>query len=394
MARENHSARLEDSRFFESKIPKKKNLPLQLHWFRDEEYLSKEILGVYNHEVEQYRKVAENAYHLFEECTDKVLKNNELIRFGIPQRYHELFHFSWENRPSQPFLLGRFDINGVLNKIPGKVIEFNADTCSTLPETLLWQRIQCDNLGKGRGFNFLEESLEVVLKQVFDGLGADYQPVFLGSSLGYAEDVNNVTTLLNLAGKQGFHTVYKDLPEVIFGDEGIFLESGDDYIPVDVLFKLFPWDWVMNEEPDLMDLLSKIILNRHAIVLNPFFTTLWQNKRFLSYIVDQTSSQDIAKTFNQRPSLSNYVEKPIYGRIGENVFIHHSGTQQSSDGDYGNQSTIFQEFVENPIDEEDYTYQAGMFMVAHKAVALNFRTQEGDIVTDDCEYFSHIVLDR
>jgi len=394
MARENHSAPLEDNRFLESKIPKKKNLPLQLHWFLEEDYLSKEILGVYNHEVEQYRKIAENAYQLFVENTDKVVKNNELIRFGIPQRYHDLFHYSWNNRDKQPFLTGRFDINGVLNRVPGKVIEFNADTCSTLPETIFWQRIQCEKLGKGRGFNFLEESLEVVLKQIFDGLNANYQPVFLGSSLGYPEDVQNVNTMLNLAGKQGFHPVYRDLPDVIFSEEGIFLEAGDDYTPVDVLFKLFPWDWVVNEEPELGDLLRSIILNEHAIVLNPFFTMLWQNKRFLSYISEQTASQDVAKTYSTRPSLSTYVEKPIYGRIGENVRVFHSGGQESSQGDYAHQSTVFQEYVENPIDQEDYTYQAGMFMVAHKAVALNYRTSKGDIITDDCEYFTHVVLDR
>jgi len=121
---------------------------------------------------------------------------------------------------------------------------------------------------------------------------------------------------------------------------------------------------------------------------------LWQNKRFLSYISEQTASQDIAKTYSTRPSLSTYVEKPIYGRIGENVRVFHSGGQESSQGDYAHQSTVFQEYVENPIDQEDYTYQAGMFMVAHKAVALNYRTSKGDIITDDCEYFTHVVLDR
>jgi glutathionylspermidine synthase len=132
----NLSVLLEDSRFEEAKLPKKKKLPHQLHWFVDQDYFSNELLGVQAQEVQQYQEVAEKAYQLFVSATKLVIEENRLISFGIPAQYKTLFEYTWNKREDHPYLYGRFDINGVLNGVQGKVIEFNADTCSTLPETL------------------------------------------------------------------------------------------------------------------------------------------------------------------------------------------------------------------------------------------------------------------
>jgi glutathionylspermidine synthase len=390
----NLSVLLEDSRFEEAKLPKKKKLPHQLHWFVDQDYFSNELLGVQAQEVQQYQEVAEKAYQLFVSATNLVIEENRLISFGIPTQYKTLFEYTWNKREDHPYLYGRFDINGVLNGVQGKVIEFNADTCSTLPETLLLQKIHLDQLkGDYASFNYLEESLHLMLGKLKAKLPEDYQPAFLGSSLGYEEDVQNVGMILEAASSQGFHPVYRDLPEVNFSEEGVFVATGDDYMPIDVLFKFFPWDWAINEEPSLMQVLSDIILNEKCIVLNPFYTTLWQNKKFLAFITERfPDNTAIAKTYKDKPFSRDYVSKPVLGRIGENIrIVKTNGQEFRTNGDYGSQDVVYQEYVANPIDKEDYSYQAGVFMVGHKAVALNYRCSEKEIINDDCEFMAHFI---
>ena len=384
---------MEDKRFREAKIPKKKKLPNSLHWFVDEDYFSDELLGVSANEVDQYREVAEDAYQLFLAGTQLVLDEKKLSTFGIPSAYHGLFEHTWKCRMDVPYLYGRFDVNGVLNGLPGKVIEFNADTCSTLPETVQWQKIHLQQLGGDfEQFNFLEQSLHLTLGQLKEKLPADYKPVFLASTLGYPEDVQNMSVLLDAASSQGFHPMYSDLPEVTFSEDGIFMASGDEYVPVDVFFKLFPWDWVMNEEPELMQILTDIVLNDKCIVLNPFYTTLWQNKKFLSFLTERfPTNSALAKTYSSQPN-GDYVSKPILGRIGENVKISKTNGQTfHTRGDFGNQESVYQEYVANPMDQEMYSYQAGVFMVGHKAVALNYRCAEKEIINDDCEFMAHFI---
>lgn len=389
-----HSVLLEDSRFEDADVPKKKKLPPQLHWYRAQDYLTDEMLGVFPNELAEYISVAENAYAVLVEATELAIKENRLITFGIPSSYMDLFHYSWNQRKVHPYLYGRMDINGILNKVAGKMIEFNADTCSTLPETMLWQPIQQEILGKGyEHFNYLEESLTLVLKKLFTDLNADYKPAFLGSSMGHPEDVENVNMVLKMATQSGFHSLYSHLEHVLFNEDGIFVESGQEYIPIDVFFKFFPWDWAINEEPELMQLLNNIILENKCVVLNPFYTMLWQNKKFLAFISEKfPSNTSIAKTSLKIPPLESYVTKPAFGRIGENVKIHHSrGLDSRTDGDYGSQQMVYQEFIANPIDKENYTYQAGVFMVGSKAVALNYRCSDKEIINDDCEFFCHFL---
>jgi glutathionylspermidine synthase len=396
MVGKDHSARLADSRFEDAKVPKKKKLPQSLHWFHEQEYFTDEVLSVNVHEIEQYTKIAEEAYQLFVQATDLAIEENRLISFGIPANFHAFFKHSWENRDNVPYLYGRMDVNGVINRLPGKVIEFNADTCSTLPETMLYQKMQLEGMGgkEYHQFNYLEESLALMFSRLKNHLNVDYKPTVLGTALGYPEDVENVKMILKVAGDQGFHPIYSNLEEVIFSEEeGIFIDAGNESIPIDILFKFFPWDWAIEEEPELAQILATIVMNGKCIILNPFYTMLWQNKKFLTYITEKfPDNQVIAQSFNDRKGYGGYVAKPVLGRIGENVrMVKPDGKEVITTGDYANQPMIYQEFVQNPVDEENYTYQAGVFTVGHKAVALNYRCSEKEIINDDCEFITHFI---
>ena len=393
MAVESRSDHLEDSRFKEIKRLKKKHIPHRLHWYLDEDYFSEELLGIYRSEIEQLRRISDEAFYLFQRATDKIIGEKKLIELGIPESFHACITHSWENKSKHPFLYGRFDINGGLKSDYGRIIEFNADTCSTIPETILWQPLQLEQLkGHPQSFNTLKYDINALLSNLKSFLGKD-KPVFLGTSFGYEEDILNVNCIIDIAYEAGFKPFYSNLEHIVFSDEGVFHQIGEEYEEVDVLFKMVPWDWMFNDEPELAHILSGLITNNKVVVLNPPYTAVWQNKKFLAYITKNFPNSIIAETYlHKEPSLYNYVKKPVYGRLGENVSIEAMGNSEAkSEGDFGNQDMIYQKYYPLHADEENYLYQIGMFYTT-KSSAINLRTQESKIITDDCEFMSHYII--
>jgi len=388
---ENRSDRLEDNRFKEIKRLKKKNVPHQLHWFLKDDYFSEELLGVYIFELQNYKQTSEEAFYLFEKATDKIIQNNDLEVLGIPSFFHECIIHSWNNRIKHPFLYGRFDINGGLGNNNAKIIEFNADTCTTIPETVVWQKLQHNELkGNSEQFNSLALEIGNTLTKLKSTINHS-EPFILGSSFGYKEDILNVNCILDIAYDQGYKSFYVNLEEVIFSQEqGILYEINGEYQIADIWFKMIPWDWMFNEEPQLAKDLSVIITKNLCTVLNPAYTAIWQNKKFMAYITKHFPNNVIAETFSKKPLSESYVSKPCYGRLGESISIMGK-INTSTKGDFSEQETIFQKYYPLAKDLENYYYQVGIFY-SNNACALNLRSQESKIITDDCEFMSHYVI--
>ncbi|QLG46451.1 glutathionylspermidine synthase family protein [Costertonia aggregata] len=383
--------RLEDSRFKEVKRLKKKQLPHQLHWYLKQDYFSEELLGIHRFQIENFQRICTEAFLLFEKATQKILDEKRLNEFSIPPFFEECIYHSWNNRDKHPFLLGRFDVNGGLKNNDAKIIEFNADTCSTLPETVLWQDLQHQQLPLGNSqFNNLSHDIGEILLKLKHKISHD-EPFILGSSFGYKEDILNVNTILDIGHENGFKSFYVNLEEVIFShEEGILYEINGEYQIADIWFKMIPWDWMFTDEPQLAKDLSAIIRKDLCTVLNPAYAALWQNKKFLAYITRHFPNDYIAETFIEKPLLQEFVTKPHYGRLGENIEIKGKETTLSK-GDYAHQDRVYQRFHPLEQDREEYYYQTGIFYT-DKPSALNLRTQENLIITDDCEFMSHFII--
>lgn len=382
---------MEDNRFQEIKKIRKKDMPVQLQWFADEDYLFEEVLGLHTSEVSKFTFIAQEAYSVFEKATDKIIQDRNLHLLDIPQFFHGIIEKTWNHRKKHPLLYGRFDINGGIDERNAKVIEFNADTCTTLPETILWQKLQLEQIKSPMGqLNKLERDLEITLSDLKKNIPYE-KPYFLASSFGHKEDRLNCDMVLNAAYKAGYDVFYTDLEKVTFSDEGIFFEIGGEFQPVDVWFKMIPWDWMFSEEPELAKLLIEIIEKDLAIILNPPYTAVWQNKLFLNYITQHFPNTFIAETYDSSSFLAgkDYVEKPVYGRMGENVKIVHKNIQ--SEGDFAGQKKIYQRYYPLDKDRENYYYQAGVFYTFQPS-AINFRAENREIITNNCEFVSHYII--
>lgn len=389
--------RLIDIKPIPSKVVKKLGLK---HFFApDMEYIVDELMEVHPNEIQTYRDAANQLYKMYEEAAQYVIDNDLWEAAGIPQNAIEIIKYTWRNRDQHPHLYGRFDISGVIDGKPGKLIEFNADTATVLAESVIIQREQlmANKMDTSKQFNdtfkFIRESLKNLMAK-----HPHREPTLLVSTLGHEEDFISADMIAQAAERAGMETLFADLPEVEFApDEGIFARLRDDeYLQVDFWFKLIPWEFIAFEEPELMDILTKLVVEEKVIILNPAYTLLFQSKAMLTILWNLFPNHELLLKTSFNPDefkgKQAYVEKVIYGREGFNitVFDKYGGTKEWNQGDYADYPSIYQAYDQLPMDEDGDFYQAGVYF-AGEASGLAFRRRDGYIVDEDAEFIGHYI---
>ncbi|MFT6204056.1 MAG: glutathionylspermidine synthase [Spirosomataceae bacterium] len=410
MEHQDHSVLLADNRFLKLSKTKKKDTPFRLDYFAGlDDYLSNEILCIKREELDLLTTQSHKAREIFEDATDRVIRKNQLGEFGVPTYFQEAIIKTWQEKENHPLLLGRFDLCGGFDRffsLP-KVIEFNADTCTTIPESTIWQDLQMKKNGTSfQQLNTTSDDLEKIIQKITLKIAGDLNiPTkeinFLGTSLDYIEDRENVLTVLDAIpaeNKNNPSVAYRPLADLTFdAKEGIFYElPNGEFLKVDIMFKMIPWDWIFANEPELAKLLASIIMKDQCVIVNPPYTTLWQNKKFLSYITKYYPNNGvIAETYDEQYNYGNsFVKKPIYGRLGENISVIKNGkTVVNSSGDFESQQMVYQNYYPLLKDTDGYSYQIGIFTNAvNKASGLNFRYQKSEIITDECDFMAHQII--
>lgn len=389
--------RLIDIKSVSSKTYKK--LGLKYYIAPDMEYIVDELLEVQPNEIQSYKNAANELYEMFEKAAQHVIDNNLWEVAGIPENAIEVITHSWRNRDLHPHLYGRFDLSGVIDGKGAKLIEFNADTATVLPESVVIQREQllANKMDPSKQFNDTFKNVREQFKKLM-ALHPDREPTILISTLGHEEDYLNADMIAQAAERAGMETLFAELPDVEFDpNEGIFARmKGDEYLLVDFWFKLIPWEFIAFEEPELMDILTNLVLNDKVIILNPAYTMLFQSKAMLKILWDLYPNHPLLlKTtfsgddFRRKEA---YVSKVIYGREGSNitVFDQYGDTKEWNEGAYSKYPSVFQAYEQLPMDEDGDFYQAGVYF-SGQASGLSYRRRDGYIIDEDSEFIGHFI---
>ncbi len=391
-----------DSRLLEFKAPKYKfwkKLGLAYYAEEDMEYLTDELLCVSEVEIRKYSDACSELYLMYQRAAQHVIDNNLWKELGIPDNAIKIIKHSWAYRDKHIHLYGRFDLAGIINGMPAKLIEFNADTATVMPETAIIQKEQL-KAAKLRGadqFNHLEQYLSARFEEVRQK-NSNKSPNILLTDLGHEEDVLNLDILNAAAIKGGFYTQQMLLERVIFSpDEGIFIKlNEEEYIQYDFWFKLVPWELIAYEEPELMDILTQIVTKDLAIILNPAYTMIFQSKAIMKILWDLYPHHHLLLQTSFSPNDlrgRQYVKKVIFGREGENIEVVAPGERkiEQNDGDFGQYPSIYQLYEQLPQDRDGDIYQAGIYFTT-KAAALSYRRRDGLIIDEDSEFIGHYIL--
>jgi glutathionylspermidine synthase len=361
-------------------------------------YIDNSLVVVSEAEAEAYYAAANALYDMFVEAAQHVIDNRLYLELGIPSNLVELIEDSWEK--DDLHLYGRFDLAGGLDGLPIKLIEFNADTPTSLFETSIvqWALLKANGMDESRQFNNVHEMLQENFRRLItrDKPLEEFTERYAREKLLFSsvdnlpEDERTVRYLQQVAHDAGLYTDFCYMHEAGFSaDDGVF---NKDAQLADFWFKLFPWEDIAADELELTRMLSSSTTKGGTSIINPAYTLLFQSKGLLKYLWDLfPDSPYLLQTDFQPLAGREQVSKKLFGREGANMQIlaANGDVIASSDGPYAHHKSVFQQRAQFATDDNGEHYQAGVFYV-WEACGLGFR--RGGVILDNMSKFvGHLV---
>jgi glutathionylspermidine synthase len=329
-------------------------------------------------EVEILERATAHLQELYIEATEYVFRNNLNERLSIDPKFFELAQYSWDN--NEPSIYGRFDLcyDGLH---PPKLIEFNADTPTSLIEAAIaqWFWLQ-EVFPEHDQFNSIHEKLLACFKHLKQVASPPINTMHFTCIEDMEEDWKTVEYLRDLAIQAGWQTKQLFMGEIgYYEDKAIFVDL--DNQPIDYLFKLYPWEWLVQ------DPFAAHLLNRPMRIEEPAWKMVWSNKGMLPILWElfPDAPNLLAASAIETTFPNGTVRKPLLSREGANVSITAPGINLSTHGTYGAEGFIWQEFCPLP-SFDGARPMIGSWIIGGEPAGLGIR-ESTTLVTDNLSRF-------
>lgn len=352
-------------------------------------------------EIDVLEEASQTLHQMCMETVADVIKNGDYSRLGISVFAAELIENSW--RLQQPTLYGRFDLVYGDKKTPPKLLEYNADTPTTLFESsvIQWYWLQ-DNFPQADQFNAIHEHLmaqwQVIVNKA-QKAGRTIEHLTFTTITDSIEDSINCRYLQDTAAQAGLNTHFMDLRELGWQQEAeterYFIDEGQNNI--DYLFKLYPWEWLLTEsfakhlphtKTEWLEPIWKLLLSNKGIL-----ALLWERYPNYPYLLPAYFEKDKDKIL--RHSLPyGVVKKPIFSREGANIHFLDKNLQPTAhftDGEYdkNNGGWIYQAIQPLPKfykGNQPVYAVIGSWIIGHLAAGIGIR-EDNSLITKDSSHF-------
>lgn len=312
-------------------------------------------------------------------------------RFGIPAHYRQFIIDSWNK--DEWSMYGRFDF--VLTKDGPRLLEYNADTPTTLLETALsqwnWFRDNEQQFGQHFQFNELHEALVRHWSDMKKDNGVE-GPVHF-AAFSQIDDLSTVAYMAETAKEAGLDVHMLPIEQIGWNGQEF---TDPNEAPVKNCFKLYPWEWMAEDEfgdvvphadTRWIEAPWKMLLANKAIL-----ALLWERHPEIEWLVPCYIGND---DVDMRPG-DKWVTKPLLSREGMNVKIWEidqdgiANLVEGVDGDYDESEFVTQQYIEwNPID--GVYPMMGVWMVGDDPVALGIREDDSVITQNNSRFIPHVV---
>ncbi|MGV3505562.1 MAG: glutathionylspermidine synthase family protein [Adhaeribacter sp.] len=367
------------------------------NWVLEDEcanYLPGEAVLLPQAQADALLEAADELYALMRASIPENLPDAFLRQLAIPEVLWPLVRHSW-NDERHCHLYGRFDL--ALSPQGPKLIEFNADTATSIPETAVvqWASLAAAGRQEATQASGLFEALVEQMRQWLE-LNPDLEPDLLLTYIGAsAEDLTNCQVLAHAAGEAGFTAHLCPIDELtittVGEDRGLWAQVGpEEWQRFPFLFKLIPWEQLAWEEPGVVQDLENLLRTRTVVIANPAFALLFQSKGLLAWLWQQYPHHALLLPASFKPLSGHYVAKPFFGREGQNLEVIEAGESVArTPGEYEGQPLVYQQWQDLPQDQAGNRYQAGVFW-AGEGCALGFRRSPG-IITNTSQFLAHLI---
>ncbi|HZC37390.1 MAG TPA: glutathionylspermidine synthase family protein [Sphingomicrobium sp.] len=324
------------------------------------------------------------------ELVGRVVRDEKLLRaLKIQEAYWPLISDSW--RRNDASLYGRLDFsfNG---SGPAKLLEYNADTPTSLFEAAVFQWTWLEQAierqiipSRADQFNSIHERLIEAWKKLGHG-----RHLHLAGMTASLEDSGTLAYLEDTARQAGLPTTVLDIETIGLCEDGRFVDLDDR--PIELAFKLYPWEWMFH------DAFGANLAKAPTRWIEPPWKAILSNKGLLPLLWQMFPGHPnlLPAFFDDDPNAAqlgtSYVRKPIYSREGANVALVSRGvTLVEQEGPYGNEGFVRQALAPLPDFSGQYAV-LGSWLIDHAPCGLSVREDENPITGNTSRFLPHAIL--
>jgi glutathionylspermidine synthase len=323
-------------------------------------------------------------------AAQNIIDEKRYAELDIPDFAVEAIEWAWNGEP--PAIYGRFDVSwaGAQSGTPPKLLEYNADTPTSLLEAAViqwhWLKDMPQSLVsyKPDQFNSIHEKLIAKWKDIDPYLS---KPIYF-AALDNPEDQLTVTYLRDTAQQAKLDTLQIFMQEIGWNDSQQAFLDPDEH-PMFSIFKLYPWEAMLQEE-----------FGPHALAtyqgirwIEPIWKMLLSNKGILPILWQLYPNHELLleSHFGSPGTMSNYVRKPLMSREGANItLVRDNATVVSTPGPY-NGKQIYQALAPAAAFDNRHTV-LGLWMIDQDCCGMGVRESFSPITDNLSSFVPHFFI--
>ncbi len=328
-------------------------------------------------------------------AAQNVIDNKRYAELEIPAEAVPAIEWAWNEEP--PALYGRFDMlwGGATSEQAPKLLEYNADTPTSLLEAAVVQWYWLKDVYPGADqFNSLHEKLIAKWKDVASYLS---KPIYFASA-DFPEDLLTVAYLRDTAEQAGLATRQMLMQEIGWNERrGAFVDAGKYEDPIRSMFKLYPWESMMEEgfaeqclrtykQMRWMEPIWKMLLSNKGIL--PVLWELYPNHELL------LEAHFVGASSGWQPA-AGWVRKPLHSREGQNIVLAKpDGALITTDGPYTDRMQVDQRlgpavFFRDSAGAARWPV-LGLWMIDQECCGMGIREDAGPITGNLSSFVPHL----
>lgn len=286
-------------------------LGFDFHTFQGVPYWTEEVCYSFSEaEANQLEAATKSLHDLCLEAVDRLVRQGDFSRLSIPGAFWPWIIASWKR--GDPGLYGRFDLayDGIN---PPKMLEYNADTPTALLESAVVQWHWLEEVKPTADqFNSIHDKLIAAWRNIHDRHGPSL--VHFSGVVEEYEDFGTLEYMRDVCIQAGLETCRLDIEEIGWNGHG-FTDLAER--PIELLFKLYPWEWLLQEE------FSAQLLQSSTQFIEPPWKMLLSTKAILPILWEMFPNHPnlLAASFHRSDFSGACVEKPIHGREGAGIRV-------------------------------------------------------------------------
>jgi glutathionylspermidine synthase len=332
-------------------------------------------------EIDTLEAVTGELHQMSLAAVESIVQRRAFDRFALTDWMAQLVCESWHSKA--PSLYGRFDLcyDGTN---PPKLLEYNADTPTSLIEAAVaqWDWLQMVHPERDQ-FNSIHEKLIDRWTAIRPTLLGVEPVVYFTCVKDNPEDLGNLEYLRDTALQAGLDARHIYIEDIGWSETaGCFVDLDNER--VQTLFKLYPWEWMMQ------DAFGANVPRAKLTVIEPAWKLLLSCKAILAVLWELYPDHPnlLAAYFDSAKLGERYVRKPLYSREGANVEIHGRRGVYAQPGTYGAEGHVYQAYA--PLPQFDGRYPViGSWIVGDMAAGMGIREDTTPVTSNTSRFVPH-----